>query len=351
MDLALPTPYADFELPLTELTVGALRFAEETEPGVIYRHSLRSYLFAAELADGRGLKPGIDYDDELVFLSCVLHDLGLSEKGNGDQRFEVDGADLAARFLRDHGAGEDTVAVVWDAVALHTSDGIAARKGPEVALAQAGIGLDILGRGKEELRPGFAERIHTAFPREDLGYALTDIVAEQALANPAKAGPIGGFPGQVLRSHLPYGELPDWHDLIDRSGWGDRPAGVRSDAAIAREPGELSGLFERCLEAGDLEGLVSLYEPQGVFVPDPSGTVATGIAAIKEALRPYVDNGARVTLQLRKIHRVGDIAVLSSSATVTGLAPEPVTTDTTEVVRRQLDGRWLYAVDDPFFGA
>ncbi|MGK5627281.1 HD domain-containing protein [Streptomyces sp. URMC 123] len=214
--------FSGFDLPRTSLTTEALRFAEEAEPAVVFRHSVRSYLFARALADRRGAQAGVDYDDELVFLGCVLHDLGLSELGNGDQRFEVDGADLAARFLRDHGAAEQAVTVVWDAIALHTSDGIASRKGPEVALVQEGIAADALGRDKELLPEGFADRVHAAFPRENLAFAMTDLIVQQALANPAKAGPLS-FPGQLLRHHLPEGTLPDWYDLITNAGWGDRP--------------------------------------------------------------------------------------------------------------------------------
>ncbi|MFJ7264880.1 HD domain-containing protein [Streptomyces globosus] len=231
MAFALPAVYDAFDLPRTELAVLALRYAEEVEPEAVFRHSVRSYLFARALADHGGMKAGADFDDELVFLSCVLHDLGLSEPGNGNQRFEVDGADLAARFLREHGTDEDAVTVVWDAIALHTSEGIASRKGPEVALAHAGITVDVLGRGKESLPEGFADRVHAAFPRTDLAYVMTNLITRQALANPAKAGPLS-FPGQLLRRHLPPGALPDWYDLIADAGWGDRPT-ARPDTPAA----------------------------------------------------------------------------------------------------------------------
>ncbi|MEU7136053.1 HD domain-containing protein [Streptomyces sp. NPDC046261] len=227
---ALPAAYEAFDLPHTQLAVHALRFAEEAESPLIFRHSVRSYLFARELAGHHGMKAGVDFDDELVFLGCVLHDLGLSEQGNGDQRFEVDGADLAARFLRDHGADEQTVAVVWDAIALHTSEGIASRKGPEIALTHAGISADVLGSDKDLLPDGFADRVHAAFPREDLAFAMTDLIVQQALANPAKAGPLS-FPGQLVRRHLPQDALPDWYDLIAQAGWGDRPTTARPTTA------------------------------------------------------------------------------------------------------------------------
>jgi hypothetical protein len=34
-----------------------------------------------------------------VFLSCILHELGVTEHANGDQRFEVDGADQPAMMV------------------------------------------------------------------------------------------------------------------------------------------------------------------------------------------------------------------------------------------------------------
>ncbi|HEY4794813.1 MAG TPA: hypothetical protein VII18_12235, partial [Mycobacterium sp.] len=92
-----------------------------------------------------GLYPDVDYDDELVYLSCVLHDLGATDYANGEQRFEVDGADAAVRFLRGEGVQEARVTTVWQAIALHTSIGLAHRFGAVHAVAQMGIAADIVG--------------------------------------------------------------------------------------------------------------------------------------------------------------------------------------------------------------
>jgi HD superfamily phosphodiesterase len=100
-------------------------------------------VFARELAAAKELRSDVDFDDELLFLSCILHDLGAIGYGNGDQRFEVDGADAAARFLREYGVAEDRVNTVWQAIALHTTIGIAHRFGPEQAIAQLGISADM----------------------------------------------------------------------------------------------------------------------------------------------------------------------------------------------------------------
>ncbi|WP_225802727.1 HD domain-containing protein [Streptomyces sp. NK15101] len=304
--------YAGFDLPATELAVAALRYAEKLTEPYVFRHSVRGYLFGRALATQRGLRPDADYNDELVFVASVLHDIGLSHEGNGDQRFEVDGADLAARFLRERGLPEDDVAIVWDAIALHTSDQIAARKGPEVALCQAGIAVDILGQGRTELPEGFADRLHTALPRENLAYALTDAIVAQARSNPLKAGPLS-FPGALLRHRLPPRALPDWYDLIAGAGWGDRCPNGGQDTA--RSPRELAELFVRHLAAGDLDRLAGLYEPGAVFTPHP-GTTSTGAESVDNSLRQYVKDGVRIGLELRRVHETGDLALLSSLATI-----------------------------------
>ncbi|MEV0032578.1 nuclear transport factor 2 family protein [Nocardia sp. NPDC050793] len=346
----LPDFYTDFQLPETALAVAAFRFAEQAESAVVFHHSVRAFVYARVLAERRGLVAAADYDEELLFLGCVLHDLGLSEPGNGDQRFEVDGADMAAAFLLEQGVEESRIETVWDAVALHTSVGIAGRKRPEIALTHAGTGADVIGLDRELLPADLVERVHAVLPRADIGYALTDAIVAQTIGKPGKATPMS-FPGELLRRHLPVGAMPYWHDLLLQNGWGDQPAAARTEG-VAGTPEELGPLFMKNLAAGDLEGLVSLYEPEATFVPAP-GVVVYGTEAIRDSLRGYIEGGARISLALRKIHTVGDVAVLSSSATATGLAPggEVLTTTTTEVVRRQPDGRWLYVVDDPFFQA
>jgi uncharacterized protein (TIGR02246 family) len=337
---------AEFVLPETEVAEQAYRFAEQIEPAFVFAHSVRSYLYARELA-GRGSFR--DYDDELLFLSCVLHDIGLTDQGNREQRFEVDGADLASEFLRERSVDERRARIVWLAVALHTSDGIASRMGPEIALAQVGILADILGLGREELPADLVNSAHAAFPRNDLGFALAEAIVAQATAKPNKATP-ASLPGQLVRWHQPIGTLPDWYDLVSAAGWGDRPAAARQEGT-ATTPDQLGPLFTRYLAAGDLEALVSLYEPAATLRPEP-GRVASGTDAIRESLQAYVEAGARISLELRTIRTTGDLALLSNRATAEGLLPggAVLSTTTTEVARRQPDGRWLYVIDDPFFG-
>lgn len=113
------------------------------EPPVLFNHSVRAYVYGRAVGEAQGLQPGESYDDETFFLACLLHDIGLVEQGDRDQRLEVDGADLAMQFLRENGSPQSRADVVWDSIALHTSPGMANRKGPEVALLYTGARIDI----------------------------------------------------------------------------------------------------------------------------------------------------------------------------------------------------------------
>nr|BFE78003.1 hypothetical protein GCM10020093_006040 [Planobispora longispora] len=95
--------YPDLPFPRTDLALSAMRFARDIEDPAIFNHSMRTYLFGRCIGEQQGLRPDLDYDDELLFLGCVLHDAGLSDPGDGENRFDVDGADLAARFLGEQG--------------------------------------------------------------------------------------------------------------------------------------------------------------------------------------------------------------------------------------------------------
>jgi HD domain len=99
----LGTMPADTEVPQTALAKVADALARAAKPDFMYNHSVRSYLFARVAAAARGLTAGDDYDDELLFLSCVLHDVGLTSQADRGRRFEVDGAEAAVELLRANG--------------------------------------------------------------------------------------------------------------------------------------------------------------------------------------------------------------------------------------------------------
>ena len=191
--------------------------------------------------------------------------------------------------------------------------------------------------------------VHEQYPRRDLGYALTELIVDQARRNPAKAIP-GTFPGHVLALHAPLGTAPTWFDFLAGAGWGDRPVGGFATEG-AESPEQLAVEFTRRLARRDVDGLVALYDPDAIFTPAP-GHVARGRDEIRAALAEMVDAGVTVDLELQASRVTADQALMANRATVRSAGSEQVrTVMSTEVARRRADGRWFYLVDDPFFAA
>jgi len=138
-------------LPDGPLARASLELARSSESQPILDHSIRSFLFARLLAEHEGSLNDAAYDEDLLFAATVMHDLGLGEHARGGARFEVEGADLAAAVLRNHRIAEADIDRVWEAIALHSSTGIAHRRGLLTYLTHTGVFIDV-GRITEGLR-------------------------------------------------------------------------------------------------------------------------------------------------------------------------------------------------------
>lgn len=108
--------------------------------------------------------------------------------------------------------------------------------------------------------------------------------------------------------------------------------------------------FEKLFNAGDLDGLLALYEPDAVLVAGP-GQHVDDAAGRRAALAGFLALKGRIRLEIRHLLRNGDIALLSNAwrleASDAAGAPLVMTGRTSEVARRQPDGSWRYVIDHP----
>lgn len=121
----------------------------------------------------------------------------------------------------------------------------------------------------------------------------------------------------------------------------------------ARTPEEAHRLWAETFSAGDLDGLVALYEPDAILMPQP-GQVVSGHAAIRTALEAFVALKLTFNMRFQKALEAGDLALLFSRWTLSGAGPDgaelSMSGQTSDVVRRQSDGNWLFVIDNPFGG-
>lgn len=205
----VPRTVADIHIPDSQMAREATAVIREVESDLLYHHSLRVFVFGALQGERQGLR----YDPELLYIGAMFHDLGLVEGHRSPaDRFEVDGANAARAFLRQHDVPEDAVRVVWDAIALHTTPGIPQHKEPEVALVTAGVELDVLGLGFHDVSDGDRNEVLTAFPRVDFKPQIIQAFGDGIAHKPQTA--FGNVKADVLERTLPGYVRPNFCDMI-----------------------------------------------------------------------------------------------------------------------------------------
>lgn len=153
---------AGVDIPETAAVAEATDFLRERTSPLIFHHSRRVFLFGSLHARELGLRP----DPELLYIAAMFHDAGLVIPfSDTEQRFELDGADHARKFLVERGFPESAAEVVWSAIALHTTPGIPGRMGPEVAATNYGVLTDAVGWGLDRLAGDQVDEIVAAHPR------------------------------------------------------------------------------------------------------------------------------------------------------------------------------------------
>ena len=182
MALARLKSVAGVIIPDTALCSAAVELLESGSPGFLCTHCLRTYIFGSLAVRGLGRSV---VDEEAAFCGAVLHDLGLVPPYRRDNRFEVDGADAARQFCSKHQVPPERADLVWKAIALHTSPGIATRLADEIALVHLGAGLELFGLGLNKMPPQVVEEVFEKYPRMNFKAEFRNLLVQHCRNNPA----------------------------------------------------------------------------------------------------------------------------------------------------------------------
>jgi len=146
----------------------------------LFNHAVRSWLFAVRLAE----QQGTHYDEEVVAVSSLLHDVGLTKSCKGERRFEVEGADAARTFARAGGVDDRRAQLIWYCVALNATLSISPYAEPEVGICTVGAGVDFAGLSSELIPRGEMASILAAFPRLQMKRQMRESLCAIARARP-----------------------------------------------------------------------------------------------------------------------------------------------------------------------
>jgi hypothetical protein len=156
----LPRAVAGVELPDSAIARAATELARSASPDYLFNHAVRTFLFGSLV--GRSLR--LSFDPEPLYLACILHDLGLTQRFEGSLPFELQGAEAAREFLSKQGYAAEKTAIVWDGIAMHPSM-IGQFKRPEIRLVGEGAGADVLGPDASQISQDEVKLVLKAFPR------------------------------------------------------------------------------------------------------------------------------------------------------------------------------------------
>jgi len=146
----------------------------------LVNHSVRSYAWAVELAR----QDRLEFDPEILYVSAILHDIGLVPAYDLGGCFEVDGAIAAQRLVREAGQPKARGQAIYDVIALHNQEELPPDSASEVVLLWESTGTDVTGHRFADVRPAISPELLAAYPRLDFKREFTALFVDQASRKP-----------------------------------------------------------------------------------------------------------------------------------------------------------------------
>jgi uncharacterized protein (TIGR02246 family) len=119
---------------------------------------------------------------------------------------------------------------------------------------------------------------------------------------------------------------------------------------LPSNPEDWPSVFEQHLNAGDLDKVMSLYEPDARFVA-PSGKTLIGRDRIRQVIAGLIQSNTKFQSRVLRVSRIDDLALLYTDFDGTAVDGSGKTIElrsrAIEVLRRQPDGTWKLIIGDP----
>lgn len=167
-------------VPDSTMATRAHELIEAVAPAFLVNHSVRAYAWAVELARHDGLA----FDPEILYVSAMLHDIGLVPAYDLGGCFETDGAIAAERFALEQGAAPDRARAIYDVIELHMADDLPPDPAAEVVLLWDSTGTDVTGHRFADVRRAIVPEVLAAYPRLDFKREFGALFADQAARKP-----------------------------------------------------------------------------------------------------------------------------------------------------------------------
>ena len=116
-------------------------------------------------------------------------------------------------------------------------------------------------------------------------------------------------------------------------------------------PEEVLNSVVEGINAGDLDSLMTLYEPLARFASQP-GQLAKSPDGIRESLRGFIDMNGKLDLKVKRVLKASDLALVTTEWSFSGTGSDgkhvDIASKSADVLRQQPDGTWRFVIDNPW---
>lgn len=172
-----PTRIAGIAIPEDDVSRATWQWAESALPQYLLAHSVRSYCWGAEIAH----REGWTFDRQILWTAALFHDVGLARLPTNTMCFEVEGAEIARRYLERHGMAASKADRAAIAIILHMQPKVTLSDGVESVLLDRATAVDVRGADIGTV-DRVRDRVIDEFPRGSFDRLFLRAVSREAAA-------------------------------------------------------------------------------------------------------------------------------------------------------------------------
>jgi HD domain-containing protein len=158
----VPSHIGSVVVPQDDVSGAAWQWANRSLPRYLLNHSVRAYCWGAAIAAGEGWP----FNAQVLWTAALFHDFGLTRTSRNSMCFEVEGAEIARRFLEQAGMTPGDANQAAIAIILHMRPSVTLDDGVESVLLDRATSIDVRGDGFADI-DAVRNDVAKAFPRGD----------------------------------------------------------------------------------------------------------------------------------------------------------------------------------------
>lgn len=205
-----PTPQLNTDLPNSKLSQSVLKYAQEKLPAKVLNHSLRVYLYSRAIIKDQF--PNWNLDDEVVFVTSLLHDIGTTDENMKATKmsFEFYGGLLSRDLVLGQTKNQDYAEAVSEAIIRHQDLGESGYITTLGLILQIATTLDNIGANTNLIHIDTLDAVNKKYGREGWASCFGGAIDNENKLKPwghTSALGVNEFRDSVLGNKVKYEKL------------------------------------------------------------------------------------------------------------------------------------------------